>query len=101
MTNVRLGTVIHGTMREEDLIPAFLEELEELDPEKASSYWDEIPESATLIMTGGLLKKPCGCWRSYSTFLTNMLRPTATSERTKETALIMVFGSTGIRLKKR
>src|SRR5690606_12912913 len=46
MTKVRLGTVSHGTMREEDLIPAFLNELEELDPERASSYWDEIPESA-------------------------------------------------------
>jgi len=29
-----------------DLIPAFLNELEELDPERASSYWSEIPESA-------------------------------------------------------
>ena len=46
MTKVRLGTVSHGTMRAEDLIPAFLEELEELDPERASSYWDEIPEEA-------------------------------------------------------
>jgi len=46
MTKVRLGTVSHGTMRAEDLIPAFLEKLEELDPERASSYWDEIPEEA-------------------------------------------------------
>jgi len=46
MTKVYLGTVIHGTMREEDLIPAFLDELERLDPKRASSYWDEIPEEA-------------------------------------------------------
>lgn len=41
---VRLGTVIRGTMLESDLIPAFLDELERLDPERASSYWDEIPD---------------------------------------------------------
>ena len=44
MTKVRLGTVVRGTMLEEDLIPAFLDELERLDPKRASSYWDEIPE---------------------------------------------------------
>src|SRR5690606_17400119 len=44
MTKVRLGTVIRGTMLESDLIPAFLDELERLDPERAASYWDEIPE---------------------------------------------------------
>ena len=43
---IRLGTVIYGTMLEEDLIPAFLNALERLDHERAASYWDEIPEEA-------------------------------------------------------
>ena len=46
MAKVYLGTVIHGTMREEDLIPAFLDELERLNPERAASYRNEIPEEA-------------------------------------------------------
>ena len=46
MTKVRLGTVIHGTMREEDLIPAFLNELEMLDPDRAASYLEKIPAGA-------------------------------------------------------
>jgi len=43
---VRLGTVIHGTMREEDLIPAFLEELEAIDRDRAASFWEKIPAEA-------------------------------------------------------
>ena len=46
MTKVRLGTVIHGTLLASDLIPAFINKLETLNPEKASSYWSEIPEDA-------------------------------------------------------
>ena len=32
------GTVIHATLRDEDLIPAFLGELELIDPERAKSF---------------------------------------------------------------
>jgi len=46
MTKVHLGTVIHATMREEDLIPAFLEELKMLDPERAAYYLERIPAEA-------------------------------------------------------
>src|SRR5690606_15513977 len=46
MTRVRLGTVIHGTLREEDLVPAFLEELKTLDPDRAASYFERIPAEA-------------------------------------------------------
>ena len=46
MTRVRLGTVIHGTLRTEDLVPAFLEELKTLDPDRAASYFERIPAEA-------------------------------------------------------
>jgi len=46
MTKVRLGTVIHGTLRTEDLVPAFLEELKMLDPDRADSYFERIPAEA-------------------------------------------------------
>jgi len=38
MKKVELGTVSHGTMRNEDLIPAFRELLEKLDGD--GQYWD-------------------------------------------------------------
>lgn len=46
MTKVRLGTVIHGTLRTEHLILAFLEELEVLDRDRAHSFWGRIPAEA-------------------------------------------------------
>src|SRR5690606_1963818 len=46
MTRVRLGTVIHGTLRTEDLVPAFLEELKALDPDRAAYYVERIPAEA-------------------------------------------------------
>jgi len=46
MTKVRLGTVIHGTLRTEDLVPAFLEELKTLDPDRAAYYVERIPAEA-------------------------------------------------------
>lgn len=36
-----LGTIIHATMRPEDLIPAFLDALEELDPDRAREIRDD------------------------------------------------------------
>src|SRR5690606_23432490 len=46
MTRVRLGTVIHGTLRTEHLILAFLEELEAIDRDRADSFWERIPAEA-------------------------------------------------------
>lgn len=46
MTRVRLGSVIHGTLRTEHLILAFLEELEAIDRDKADSFWGRIPAEA-------------------------------------------------------
>jgi len=46
MTKVRLGTVIHGTLRTEHLILAFLEELEAIDRDRADSFWERIPAEA-------------------------------------------------------
>lgn len=43
LSNEWLGSVSHGTMREEDLIPAFLEVLDAVDPELAAdlgSAWE-------------------------------------------------------------
>ena len=38
MTTVTTGTVIHGTMRTQDLIPAFLDTLAEVRPEAYEGY---------------------------------------------------------------
>src|SRR5690606_4463656 len=46
MTKVRLGSVIHATLRTEDLVPAFLEELKTLDPDRAAYYVERIPAEA-------------------------------------------------------
>jgi len=46
MTKVRLGSVIHGTLRTEHLILAFLEELEAIDRDRADSFWERIPAEA-------------------------------------------------------
>ena len=46
MTRVRLGSVIHGTLRTEHLILAFLEELEAIDRDRADSFWGRIPAEA-------------------------------------------------------
>lgn len=46
MTKVRLGSVIHGTLRTEHLIMAFLEELEAIDRDKTDSFWGRIPAEA-------------------------------------------------------
>lgn len=41
MSNVNLGSVSHGTMRPEDLIPTFVSELREHDPAAAEKITDE------------------------------------------------------------
>lgn len=52
MKTLKLGTISHGTMRLEDLIPAFVESLRDVDPESIpvleydsksinDSYWDD------------------------------------------------------------
>ena len=38
MKYAQIGSISHGTMREEDLIPVFLDTLEELDPERAVGF---------------------------------------------------------------
>jgi len=43
-----MGTVISGTMRPEDLIPALLEELERRDPERAGIIREDV-EELTLV----------------------------------------------------
>ena len=37
-----IGSVSHGTMREEDLIPTFLEKLRELDPQRAEEIQEDV-----------------------------------------------------------
>jgi hypothetical protein len=41
------GTVIHGTLREEDLVPAFLDCLEELDKKAADELRANMPKYGT------------------------------------------------------
>jgi len=50
MKKVELGTVSHGTMRNEDLIPAFRELLEELDEDK--EYVDLIADCKEIEESG-------------------------------------------------
>jgi len=38
---IRPGTISHGTLRNEDLIPAFLEELRRVDPASAGQFTDD------------------------------------------------------------
>tara|TARA_R110000751_G_scaffold119362_1_gene219963 strand:+ start:734 stop:1207 length:474 start_codon:yes stop_codon:yes gene_type:complete len=46
-TTVTIGTVIHGTLRDEDLLPAFTAELERLDT--TGEYAEVIAEATALI----------------------------------------------------
>ena len=43
---MEIGTVIHGTHRTQDLIPAYLDVLKECDVNEYNKYIDEIPEYA-------------------------------------------------------
>lgn len=47
MKKAQPGTVIHGTLRPEDLVPAFLDCLEALDPKAANELRHNIPEYGT------------------------------------------------------
>lgn len=40
----QVGTIIHGTMRSQDLIPAFMKVVERNDSAKAEELYDEYPE---------------------------------------------------------
>lgn len=62
MVKVSLGTIIHGTMRVEDLIPAFTDELKRLDESNEYSklitdcehYMDYEPEEQDELLNEGL-----------------------------------------------
>jgi hypothetical protein len=54
-----MGSVSHGTMREEDLIPTFLEKLKELDPQRAQTLKEECDKLE--------LEQPAGYGQSYYT----------------------------------
>ena len=41
MAKAEIGTISHATMRNEDLIPSFMSEIERLDPERAKQIRDE------------------------------------------------------------
>ena len=45
----RPGTLIHGTHRNEDLIPVFLQELLRLDAKRYSAFYSENPEMAEAV----------------------------------------------------
>jgi hypothetical protein len=47
MKEIKEGTVIHGTMRREDLIPAFLEELKSISEEMYDAYLRNYPNYST------------------------------------------------------
>lgn len=46
MKTAEPGSISHGTMRPQDLIPVFLDALAECDPEAAQELRDEIPPAA-------------------------------------------------------
>ena len=56
MTTEIRGTIIAGTMRAEDLIPAFFDALEQLDPSDAEAlrvtypHWDQDCEAAEYLL---------------------------------------------------
>jgi hypothetical protein len=43
-----MGTVSHGTMRNEDLIPAFVTALKDIDKDKAAEFENDLPEDRKL-----------------------------------------------------
>lgn len=47
MSKVSIGTVISGTMRERDLVPAFLDALRDLNPEAADQFTQDNPDVFT------------------------------------------------------
>jgi hypothetical protein len=47
-SNIRIGTLIHGTLRDEDLLAAFADELERLD----TGHYGEIKEARALLAIG-------------------------------------------------
>ncbi len=46
------GTVSHGTLREEDLVPAFLDVLRDLNPERAAKFESDYAEAITSLQEG-------------------------------------------------
>ena len=54
-TNITIGTVIHGTLRDEDLLPAFADELARVSMERFDSLaevWTELKDDNDLSIDG-------------------------------------------------
>jgi hypothetical protein len=61
------GTLSHGTMRDVDLIPAFLEELERLDP---AQHYEKLKEWIPLAWE--TFEEEADRWESLSNFTINL-----------------------------